>query len=369
MALFKKSRPAIPKPTQHLLWLRAGGRCEFRGCNEILYEDNVTKDPINGSNIAHIISWTKTGPRGDEVRSPKLATDISNLMLLCPRHTKLIDSTDYVKSYPESLLHEMKEEHEALVRDCTEMIKQLPKCVIELIGMIQGQKASITPKEEAEAMLPFYPEREKITIDVSDYQDYDEAKTAIRTKVTRHILERDGDRIYVAFIMAAIPLGCYLGYLIGNKIPVKTFQHFRDTEDWKWRNVEGAGFSIQYPAVTNRCDNVKLIVNVSGIIELSLTPHEYPVYSIQIDNPRFDALQSWNQVLDFRKCYREVLDRIRNDHGENVTVHLFLATPNPINSFLSELDISPTIILYDKSTEDTNYNEIMHLHDRVRMQE
>ena len=55
MAKNINGRPHIPKNVQSLLWLRAGGRCEFRGCNKILYEDNVTRDPVNESNIAHII--------------------------------------------------------------------------------------------------------------------------------------------------------------------------------------------------------------------------------------------------------------------------------------------------------------------------
>lgn len=47
MAANTKIRPHIPKSVQTHLWLRAGGRCEFRGCNKILYEDQVTQDPIN----------------------------------------------------------------------------------------------------------------------------------------------------------------------------------------------------------------------------------------------------------------------------------------------------------------------------------
>ena len=55
--------------------------------------------------------------------------------------------------------------------------------------------------------------------------------------------------------------------------------------------------------------------------------------------------------------------------GEIVVIHLYLATPNPINfeigkGIMNNLD--PTIILYDKTESDTKYKEIMHLHDRLR---
>ena len=108
MATNTKSRPHIPKSVQTHLWLRAGGRCEFRGCNRILYEDQVTQDPINEANIAHIISWTESGPRGDKILSPQLATDITNLMLTCPEHNHLIDSGENIEKYSVSFLQEMR---------------------------------------------------------------------------------------------------------------------------------------------------------------------------------------------------------------------------------------------------------------------
>lgn len=164
MAKSSNGRPHIPKSVQEHLWLRAGGRCEFRGCNKILFEDNVTQDPINGSNIAHIISWTETGPRGDKELSPRLATDISNLMLTCPEHNHLIDTGENVEKYTVSVLQEMKKEHERSIRELTGLLTQLPKRVIELKSMIHGQRPNITEKEEAEALFPFYPKSERISM-------------------------------------------------------------------------------------------------------------------------------------------------------------------------------------------------------------
>ena len=368
MAVSKKNRPHIPKAVQTHLWLRAGGRCEFRGCNKILYEDNVTQDPINEAHIAHIISWTEDGPRGDKTLSPKLATDISNLMLTCPEHNHLIDTGKNVEKYTVSFLQEMKREHEDSIRELTGLRTQLPKRVIELKSMIHGQRPSITHQEEADALFPFYPQSERIVIDVCDIEDLSAAKVFIESKVKQHIINTEGSELYVAFIMAKIPLGCCLGYAIGNKVPVQTFQHFRDTEDWKWRQ-SGGGFTITCPDKTEQSDHVNLFVDVSGLIDESYVDQNYPKYKIVAENPGFEFLQSWEQVLDFRRKYREVLDRIRMDYGENVTIHLYPATPNPINfelgkSIMKNLD--PTIILYDKTGDDTKYQEALRLHNRVR---
>lgn len=365
-----KNRPHIPKSVQTHLWLRAGGRCEFRGCNKILYEDQVTQDPINGSHIAHIISWTESGPRGDKVLSPQLATDITNLMLTCPEHNHLIDSGENIEKYSVSFLQEMKREHEDSIRELTGLRTQLPKRVIELKSMIHGQRPSITPKEEADALFPFYPQVERIVIDVCDIDDLETAKALIDSKVKQRIINDEGSELYAAFIMALIPLGCYLGYAIGNKIPVQTYQHFRDSEDWKWRDGGGT-FTVTYAEISETSENVNLLINVSGTIDKNLVKTNFPVYSINADDPGFGFLQSWQQVLEFRQKYRDMLDNIRVEHGEAVTIHLYPATPNPINFEIGKgimKNLDPTIVLYDKTSEGTEYREVMCLHKRIRKQ-
>lgn len=368
MAFKTQNRPHIPKTVQTHLWLRAGGRCEFRGCNKILYEDQVTQDPINESNIAHIISWTDSGPRGDEILSPKLATDISNLMLTCPEHNHLIDSDKNLDKYSVSVLQEMKREHEKTIRELTSLRTQLPKRVIELRSKIHGQRPSITPEEEADALFPFFPHSDRIVIDVCDFDDLETAKSIISLKVKQRIVNCEGSELFAAFIMALIPLGCHLGYSIGNKVPVQTYQHFRDSEDWRWRTGGGA-VTVLYANSLEPSENVNLLINISGMIDRKLVTTDYPEYSINADKPGFNFLQSWQQVLDFRQSYRDVLDKIRQEHGESVTIHLYPATPNPINFEIGKgimKNLDPTIILYDKTNDGTKYKEAFHLHDRIR---
>ena len=365
----KSGRPHIPKPVQSLLWLRAGGRCEFRGCNKILYEDDVTKDPINGSNIAHIISWTEAGPRGDKELSPKLSIDIRNLMLMCPEHNHLIDKSENIEKYTVSFLQEMKNEHERSIRELTGLVTHYPKRVIELKSLIHGQRPAISEKEEADALFPFYPQKDHIIIDVCDIADLKVAIAYIDEKVKKCIVNSDGNELYAAFIMALIPMGCYLGYAIGNKLPVQTYQHFRDTEDWKWRDG-GGGYSVDLPEISSQCSDINLFINISGTIDRRLVAAGYPVYAINAVAPGFSFLQSWEQVQEFRKIYRDVLDKIREDNGESVVVHLFPASPSPINFEIGKgimKNLDPTIILYDKADNGTEYKEVMHLHDRIRI--
>lgn len=364
----ENKRPHIPSKVQKHLWLRAGGRCEFRGCNRILYEDNITKDPINEANIAHIVSWTETGPRGDRINSPRLAINIDNLMLTCPEHNHLIDSKENEGKYTVALLQEMKAEHEQAIRRVTDLATTRPKRVIELKSLIHGQRPFITEKEEADALFPFYPKANRIIIDLCDITDLETAKKTIDQKIDSYMKSYDGSELFAAFIMAQIPLGCYLGYAIGNKVPVQTFQHFRDTETWIWRECSD-GFITKEPKRIDDVTDVNLVINVSGLINMKQVPTDCPTYTIEAVNPGFNFLQAWEQVVSFRRIYREMLDHIRCNHDETVTIHLFTATPNPINFEIGKgimKNLDPTIILYDKVSDSTDYQRVMILHERIR---
>lgn len=85
------SKTKIKTEVKNLLWFKAHGRCEFEGCNYPLYKNGLTSDKINLSEYAHIVADSPNGPRGSEL-SAALANDEKNLILLCPKCHKTIDS-------------------------------------------------------------------------------------------------------------------------------------------------------------------------------------------------------------------------------------------------------------------------------------
>ena len=89
------AKTTIPQKTASALWARAGGRCQYRGCNEDLVGDLISgREDATFGFIAHIVGDSIDGPRGDAVRSPQLARSLENLMLMCAKHHKLIDVVD-----------------------------------------------------------------------------------------------------------------------------------------------------------------------------------------------------------------------------------------------------------------------------------
>ena len=77
------AKTTIPQKTQSALWARAGGRCQYRGCNEDLVGDLISgREDATFGFIAHIVGDSVEGPRGDAVRSPQLARSLENLLCI-----------------------------------------------------------------------------------------------------------------------------------------------------------------------------------------------------------------------------------------------------------------------------------------------
>ncbi len=79
---------SVRPTTRQILWAKAAGRCQYRGCNRDLIGDLIAgKEDAQFGFVAHIVADAQDGPRGDHVRSRLLADDVANLMLLCHPHT------------------------------------------------------------------------------------------------------------------------------------------------------------------------------------------------------------------------------------------------------------------------------------------
>src|SRR5438270_7084309 len=158
------TRPTIPEQIQRELWARAAGRCEFRGCNKLLYKDSLTQKRANLAVISHIVAYSLDGPRGDVVRSQQLEKDISNLMLTCRDHGKINDDKAREVEYPEELLSECKREHELRIRMLTEAKEDAQTDVLILQVPIDKHPIAIDHTSVFRAILPKYPAEETPTI-------------------------------------------------------------------------------------------------------------------------------------------------------------------------------------------------------------
>jgi hypothetical protein len=88
------------------LFALSGNRCAFSDCSAPLVEESGT---VTGE-ICHIRAANPGGPRYDQGQSDSERNSAANLLLLCARHHKLLDSEP--DRYPISILEQLKRKQE-----------------------------------------------------------------------------------------------------------------------------------------------------------------------------------------------------------------------------------------------------------------
>ena len=97
----------------------AGGMCSFDECRErIIDSHEIPERPIIHGQIGHIIAASDNGPRGDPHMTADERRRYNNLILVCPKHHKIIDTID--EKYPAPLLRSYKATHEVWVQRQTQ---------------------------------------------------------------------------------------------------------------------------------------------------------------------------------------------------------------------------------------------------------
>ena len=106
---------AITTATRKTLWALSGNQCAI--CGKELIRKQYGAMTISGEEC-HIVSQKEKGPRH---RSMKDYDAISNLILLCQEHHKMIDENP--DRFTEALLQDLKKNHESKINDLKDTSK------------------------------------------------------------------------------------------------------------------------------------------------------------------------------------------------------------------------------------------------------
>jgi len=263
---------SINSKNKILLWGKAGGRCEYQGCNKPLWIDSLTKYEFNSAYIAHIIADKPDGPRGHTTKSQKLKDDISNLMLLCDTHHRLIDIED-VKGHSVQSLRSMKKKHEDRLEILSSIMDDQRSHML-LYGANVGKiNARLSWEKAIVAMVPnWYPaERQAIELSLinSSYKDDEKNYWSIeRENLQRQFVEKVKPKIQVGsaehfsiFALAPQPLLIELGRLLSDIPVAQVYQlHREPKQNWKWQpHPKGFRFKIRKPSKTYKTVAIDLL--------------------------------------------------------------------------------------------------------------
>jgi hypothetical protein len=371
--VFRVPTRKVAKPTQIQLYVRAGGRCEFAGCNAYLLEHHLTTTPGNFAQMAHIVAFSSGGPRAKESLSPAYVNDVSNLMLLCPPCHKLVD--DHPKAHTVSRLRNAKAEHEERIRHVTGMSADLKTTVVRFTARVAGRTVKIPYDQVTKAVQPRYPKDTKGTvIDLTDFEEtgvgFLESAASQITKTIGKLSDAtlDGsDVLHVSvFALGPIPLLVHLGRELSDKVNVTLYQRHRDSEDWTWKS---SGLPVAYQLRVIRqgteTKSVALCLSLSGPIDTATLPpnidQRFTIYEItlvgQTPNPGF--LRRAADLDEFAVTYQGALREIAQNHGSLDELHLFPAIPAPVavhcgRALLPKID--PTLVVYDADKAKGGFN-------------
>lgn len=384
----KLPRPPIPEQTKRELWARAAGRCEFRGCNKLLYRDEVTKESHNGATIAHIVAYSPDGPRGDVKRSKKLEKDIDNLMLTCKTHGDHIDTLELVERYPEELLLEFKRDHEDRIRRATAAIDSHKTTILIVQGAVSGKRVEIEPEQAHKAIKPRWPADEGATlIDLNDlavgegrsaYWEVgtEKVKAEVKQLLRRPAGQQPPQHLSI-FALAPIPLLVLLGAEV-NRVEVDLFQKHRakPTDPWCWDEGEpdaDAALKVFVPAeppgdVQDAAIIVSMTSRVAPEAVAAAVKHPYHAFEIRAAKPGPTFLKYRSQLSSFSNELYRILTTIRDDFPNIQRLHLILACPAPIavevgRSLIEKAD--PEAHVYEYLSP--NYRDVLTINPREGM--
>lgn len=334
---------ALTPLTRMILWARAGGRCQYAGCNKLLIGDLISgAEDRNFGFVAHVVADTPDGPRGDPVRSALLSNDISNLMLLCHIHHKLIDVDD-VDGHPEERLLAMKSAHEDRIETVTGIDADRASHVMRYAANIGAHDFPVAYEHISAAMLPDrYPAEGRRVIDIalagSRFEDDEPDFWSVQrenldrqfTGKVRGRIEAREIRHLSVFALAPQPLLIELGRLLGDIVAADVRQLQREPQGWAW-SADGPAIRYQVRKVGAGPGPVALVLALSATVTderifAALGP-EAAIWAIEAERPHNDIMKRSADLAEFRRQLRSTFNSIKAVHGEQATIHIFPALP------------------------------------------
>lgn len=363
------SKTSIPENVKIRLWGKAAGRCEYRGCRVPLWLDTLTQAEFNTAYIAHVYADSPGGPRYVRDTSEKLAADISNLMLMCDAHHRLIDKGD-VPGHPPECLFAMKREHEDRVGLLGGLGPEIQGDVLLYGANVGEHGAAITMEQAAEAMVPArYPKdrhglalglkHSQITNRDAGFWDQERAQlnAGFQRKV-RPVLD-DGSVHLSVFGLAPQPLLIQLGSLICDIRNVDVYQlHREPRQTWRWDDTPADPLDLQVKPPTGGGGRVAVVFEISYKIDhdrvRTVLGTDASIWSVTPAKTGNDILRTREQLQQFRTTCRQLFADINLKHPSLKQIEVFPVMPVATAIELGRVHMpkaDPPLFLWDEQRD------------------
>ncbi len=372
------SNTPIPSKIKNQLLVKSAGRCQFRGCNQSLYMDIITKRDFNKSYIAHIVGDKPTGPRGDVVQSPILANALSNLMLLCDGCHRRVDAENG-KYYSVSELLAMKKEHEDRIENVTAIAPNMQSHIITYKANVGVFTPEMSYQTVSQFLPPNYYPAIADTIDLSlsnsiqrdkDVAFWTTEVANLEAQFDRKLFQKftKGEIQHLSvFAFAPIPLLIKLGTLINDIYKSNIHQKVRNPDTW---NLDDDTTEMKYTIIAPEAKHKTVALNISLSATITndritqVLGDDCDVYTITIENPFNDYLKSKKHLEDFSISIRQLFNQIKAKYSSQTPIHIFPAMPIAKaiefgRVWMPKADMP--LYLYDENTANSGFEKVMEI--------
>jgi hypothetical protein len=297
---------------------------------------------VNIAEKAHIYAFSPKGPRGNEGVDKAQLNDAGNLLLVCHDCHRTIDSTPNLEvRYPASRLQAWKADHEQRIETVTGIAQDKGSHIVLYGANIGAHRSPLQYMPAAEAMFPErYPARDRpITLGMSNSALGDDTESFWNREAENLLLhfekrvrepQAGGEIEHLSiFALAPQPLLILLGAQLIDIDAADVYQRHREPPTWRWAlEAEPVKFRISEPRIASGPPALvfSLSANIDSARAHAVNP-EFSIWTISIDHPHNDFLQSRAQLQAFRKTVRALLDQIKLTHGQGSELSIFPAMP------------------------------------------
>ena len=374
----KQYREKLPPSMKMHLIAVSGGRCEYPGCNEPLFRDEVTQLDGVFTNFAHIVPNSVNGPRGndpdaqnrDNVNSPE------NFMVMCLKHHKLIDSEDDLPQHSVAALRRYKREHEDRIAAATAVDVNRKRHIVLYRSRIGSALPSFNVNEALRALVPDHYPVSATPIDLSYESEADSGddgymqrcsmamEDSFAQQIQRKVKKEDTLH-FSLFAMGTMPMLIKLGTLFSEKHHVDVYQRQRDGS-WRWpEKEEPRTFVITKPEISGGNLPVLLLAltNLDGVadrVRKSFSDDiDLWILTVASGQHGVNCIQSKQALRDFTENARKILDDILAVYDHSVPLNVVPVMPLSacIEFGRIRLEAHNKWIIYNQNSKEANFVE------------
>lgn len=367
-AIFKKVR-GIDRADERELWARAGGCCQFQGCNKLVYKSEVTQERVNAAEMAHIYAFSAAGTRGNKgLRNKKKLNSVSNLLLVCRGCHKNIDKAGAAKKFTVELLQDWKRIHEDRIRRVVQINPKKNSHVVIYGGKIGPTQPMLDPMLTMAAMFPHWYPADDRAVDLRMVHAFEDKtpdfwraesenlRELVRKEITPRVQEAKPNHFSI-FALADQPLLTLLGTLIPSLVPAVVYQPHRASADWAWAPPPPKfRFIVKRPA--NQVAPPALVFSLSSPVARERTTAVLgsgtAIWELTSSAPGTDSIRAASQLTAFRDVARALIDEIYAAHPNLASLPIFQVMPASCAVILGRLHLPKADkpwVLYDQNTK------------------